>query len=287
MVGVGCEQASRLPADAPAIAGRREELRRDGATCWPGLLDDAWCTRLQAAIERCRATPSEHYGVLSPPGSPRVDSDLFRWRDDDDLAALTHASPIVDAACALLGTDQVVLIEDQWFASEAGATTPSPWHQDEPYYRLDRPFLTIWVPLDDIDEGGSLRVVRGSHDTGERYAMVEFSATGRTIDPAGLGTPIPDVEADPERYDVASWSLRAGDAIALSSRTLHATGPGALPGPFRRVSTRWAHPATRYVERGGGAAAFWDLLPHGLVDGDLLAGDVFPLVGPAGSTIRG
>ena len=148
-----------------------------------------------------------------------------------------------------------MLIEDQWFASEAGATTPSPWHQDEPYYRLDRPFLTIWVTLDDIDEGGSLRVVPWFARTGERYAMVEFSATGRTIDPAGLGSPVPDVEADPERYDVRSWSLRAGDAIALSSRTLHATGPGALPrtvpagvdpvGRIRRPGTSTAAAARR------------------------------------------
>ena len=74
-----------------------------------------------------------------------------------------------------------------------------------------------------------------------------------------------------------SWSLRAGDAIALDSRTLHATGPGALPRPFRRVSTRWA-PTGDAVRRatGRGTAAFWDLLPHGLVDGDPLAGDVVP-----------
>ena len=87
---------------------------------------------------------------------------------------------------------------------------------------------------------------------------------------AGRRRPIPGA--------VRTWSLRAGDAIALDSRTLHATGRGALAGPFRRVSTRWAAPATRYVDRPDGTAAFWDLVHHGLVDGDPLACDAFPLV---------
>jgi hypothetical protein len=263
-------------------AVRRAALRDDGVVVVPGLLDDGWCRRLRDAIGRCRTAPGPHYGVLSPPGRPRVDSDLFRWGDDADLHAVTHDSPLVDAAAALLDDDAVVLVEDQWFASEPGATTPSPWHQDEPYYRLDRPFLTIWVTLDDIGVGSSLRVVPGSH-LGPTYGMVEFSATSSTIDDNDRTTdlPVPDVEADPDGYAVRAWTLRAGDAIAIDSRTLHATGPDALAGPFRRLSTRWASAATRYRRRDHGAAAFWDVLPHGLEDGDPLAGDVFPLVRPA------
>lgn len=263
-------------------ATRRDALRDDGVVVVPGLLDDVWCARVRAAIGRCRIDPGPHYGVLSPPGRPRVDSDLFRWGDDADLHAVTHASPLVDAAAALLAEDAVVLVEDQWFASDPGATTPSPWHQDEPYYRLDRPFLTIWVTLDDIGVGSSLRVVPGSH-LGPTFGMVEFSANAATIDtgtPAPTG-PVPDIEADRDRHGVRSWTLRAGDAIALDSRTLHATGPAALPGPFRRLSTRWASPGTRYRLRDHGAAAFWDMLPHGLGDGDPIAGDVFPLVSPS------
>ena len=274
-------------AGSETWARRRTALAEDGVVVLPALLDDAWCARLRAAIDRCRRAPGPHYGVLSPPGRPRVDSDLFRWADDPDLGEVTHRSPLVDAAATLLGTDAVVLVEDQWFASEPGPATASPWHQDEPYYRLDRPFLTIWVTLDDVDIGGSLRVVPRSH-LGATFAMVEFSATSVTIDadaddPAGRR--VPDIGADPDGHGVLAWPLRAGDAIALDSRTLHATGSAALPGPFRRLSTRWAAPATCYRHRDHGAAAFWDMLPHGLHDGDLIAGDVFPLVGRGTSSV--
>jgi len=265
-------------------ADDRRHLLDDGVAVRRGLLDDGWCRRLHRAIERCRRAPGPHYGVLSKPGAPMVDSDLFRWFDDDDLAELTHGSPLTGWAAELLGTSQVVFLEDQWFASEPGAQTASPWHQDHPYYRVDRPFLTIWVTLDDVGPEASLRVVPGSHATGRIYAPVEFSATAATVGSSSSGIAelpvVPDVDAQPDDFAVRAWTLRAGDAIALDSRTLHATGRrGSDAGPFRRVSTRWAAPETRYVDAGPTVATFWDLLPHGLQPGDLLACPTFPLVG--------
>lgn len=270
-----------MPADL------RDDLARDGVVLVRSLLDDRWCERLHGAIERCGQQPGPHYGVLSAPGQPIVDSDLFRWGDDPTIHELTHASPLVSCAAALLDERDVVLVEDQWFRSEPGALTASPWHQDEPYYRLDRPFLTIWVTLDDVGAEASLRVVRGSHATGVTYAPVEFSATRSTIgDAAERLEPVPDVDADPTRFEVWSWDLRAGDAVCLDSRALHATGVSAVPDrPFRRVSTRWASPSTRYRTRTTTTATFWDELPHGLSDGDPIVGEVFPLV-PARRAVR-
>jgi hypothetical protein len=259
----------------------RDALRATGAVVVRGVLGASWCARLRDSIERCRTAPSVHYGVLSPPGAPRVDSDLFRWTDDADLHALTHASPLVGLACDLLDVSDVVLIEDQWFASAAGAATPSPWHQDQPYYRLDRPFLTIWVTLDDVGEEGSLRVVPGSH-LGPEYAPVPFIAS-EGADGTGTLPPPPAVDEGPGT-SIRSWDLRAGDAVALDSRVLHATGPAALQSAFRRISTRWAAPDTRYVDRGPNTAAFWELIEHGRRDGDLLACDAFPLIPSTRST---
>lgn len=261
-----------MPADG------REALERDGVVVVPGLLDAAWCERLRTAIDRCRDAPSVHYGVLSPAGSGRVDSDLFRWFDDPDIAELTRSSPLVDLARDLLGEPDVVLIEDQWFCSEPGANTPSPWHQDHPYYNLDRPFLTVWITLDDIAEGASLRVVPRSHADDVLYAPVEFSAGDSTIGEQGDLEPVPDIDADPERFEVRSWAVTEGTAIAFDSRLLHATGREPVSGrPFRRISTRWASPATRYLDRGSHVANFWHILPHGLSSGDPIACDVFPL----------
>lgn len=55
---------------------------------------------------------------------------------------------------------------------------------------------------------------------------------------------------------------------------------------FRRISTRWAHPDTRYLDLGEQAAVFWKRLSHGLSTGDPVAGEVFPLITPAPSRGR-
>ena len=301
----------------------------------PGLLDRGWCERLHTAIERCQASPSQFYGVLSPPGELKVDSDLFRWFDDPDIAEATHSSALPALGAELCGADATVLIEDQWFCSEPGAISRSPWHQDHPYYNLDRPFATIWVTLDDVSADAALRVVEGSHATGITYAPIEFSSSTTTIGGASELEPVPDVDADPECFPVTTWDLRAGDAVAIDSRMLHSTGVREVADrpfrrlstryahpdtryldlgeqaavttwdlragdavaidsrmlhstgvrevadrPFRRLSTRYAHPDTRYLDLGEQAAVFWRMLPHGLRSGDLVASEVFPLIEP-------
>ena len=257
-------EASFEPSDE-----RRAVFEERGAVVVPGLLDRGWCERLHRAIERCQASPSQFYGVLSPPGEPKVDSDLFRWFDDPDIAEGTHASSLPSLGAELCGADAAVLIEDQWFCSEPGAVSRSPWHQDHPYYNLDRPFVTIWVTLDDVAADAALRVVEGSHATGVTYAPIEFSTDTTTIGGASQLEPVPDIDADPARFPVTTWDLQAGDAVAIDSRMLHSTG-------VREV----ADPDTRYLDLGEQAAVFWKMLPHGLSTGDLVAGDVFPLIEP-------
>ena len=271
-----------MPADpAPATAAeRRAVFAQRGAVVVPGLLDRDWCARLHTAVERCQASPSQFYGVLSPPGEPKVDSDLFRWFDDPDIAEVTHSGPLPALGAELCGAEAAVLIEDQWFCSEPSAASRSPWHQDHPYYNLDRPFATVWVTLDDVSADAALRVVERSHAAGVTYAPIEFSSSTTTIGGASELAPVPDVDSDPERFPVTTWDLKAGDAVAIDSRMLHATGVREVADrPFRRLSTRYAHPDTRYLDLGEQAAVFWRMLPHGLQTGDPVASEVFPLVG--------
>lgn len=257
----------------------KDEFDRDGAIFLPGAVPANTCAELHAAIEQCRAAPSEHYARLSPADRPLVDSDLFRWFDVEPIGRALFESPLPSLAAALLGTSEVVLVEDQWFASAPGADTPSPWHQDEPYYNIAGQFVTLWLALDPAPAGAALSVVPGSHRWGRTFAPVEFVAEGATIaGDGGLEQLGPDtLTSNPPRR----WDVAAGDVIALHPLTLHSAGATPVPGRwFRRLSTRWAAPDARYVDRGEQAASFWHKLPHGLSDGDPLACHVFPLVTP-------
>jgi hypothetical protein len=257
------------------------EFERDGAVLVRDVVPSTTCSLLHEAIERCRAAPSEHYAVLSKPGRAPVDSDLFRWFDDAAIRDALFTSALAGLAATLLGGDAVVLVEDQWFASAPGADTASPWHQDEPYYNIDGAFVTLWLALDDAPAGAALSVVAGSHRWGRTFAPVAFVAgqSDTAVDDSGRLERL--TPADIEPAGTVSWDVSAGDVIALHPLTLHSAGSQPVPGRwFRRLSTRWAAPTARYVDRGEQAADFWRLLPHGLRTGDPLACATFPLVVP-------
>jgi hypothetical protein len=256
-----------------------EDIARDGYAFVPGVLRPAQVAALCTAIEACRAAPGPTFRVLSGPGEPHLESELFRWPDQPAIRAAVSEGALPRLAAAAFGTDRVILMEDQWFLSEAGAGARSPWHQDHTYHPLEPWFLTIWVALDDPPGPVGLMVAAGSHD-GQMYGPVEFSAGDATL---GSGTPalrpVPDIDADPRRWRVTIPPARAGDAILMDSRTLHAAG-GYCTARFRRISVRYAHPDTRIVPRDWPVATFWNDHAFASVAGSRIDGATFPMILP-------
>ncbi|MEO5900167.1 MAG: phytanoyl-CoA dioxygenase family protein [Ilumatobacteraceae bacterium] len=257
----------------------REEFERTGAVLVGDVFGDERSAIVHAVVEACRAAPGPYYGVLSAPGRPLVDSDLFRWSDVPALRDALFDGPLPRLAADLLGTTKVVFVEDQWFASAPGAVTPSPRHQDGPYYNIDGDFVTLWVALDDAPAAAGLRVVPGSHRWGRTFAPVEFGdtaiAVGRT---GGLEAVPPAAVLDRQSL---GWDVRRGDVVALHPSMLHSAGAQPIIGRwFRRLSTRWAAPDARCIDRGEQAAAFWKIVDHGLRTGDPLSCPAFPLLVP-------
>ncbi|MCJ2543551.1 phytanoyl-CoA dioxygenase family protein [Thermostichus vulcanus] len=239
-----------------------QQIARDGVAVLSGILEPNLCTALIRAIDHLRAKPGPHFRTLSPVGLPVVQSDLFRWPEDATLTQVVTEGILPQLAASIFGTDSVVLLEDQFFYSEARAQTLSPWHQDHPYHPLEPWFLTFWIPLDPVLAGQGLRAVVGSH-RGPLFAPVEFSAAEATLTAAGdTLAPVPDIDGDlansrlgPE-VNILAPPFEPGDVMILDSRTLHAGGK-ACPHPFRRISIRYAHPETHIVERAWPVAAFW------------------------------
>lgn len=250
-----------------------ETLCDDGIVHAPGVLDADRCAALLNAVDRSRNRPSPQYRRLTAADVPGVESDLFRWRDVPEIRELVVDPALLAVAGAYLATDDPVVLEDQWFWSGAGATADSPWHQDEPYHPLDRPFLTVWLPVTPVPPGCGLRGVAGSHE-GPMYGTVEFSSGDPTLsagDDALL--PVPDVDGDPGTYRVVAPDAAPGDAVVLDSRTLHSAG-GHCAWDFVRLSIRYAHPDTRRRGRSWATAGFWD--DHAWSDGDTLPAEAFP-----------
>ncbi|OLT12411.1 hypothetical protein BJF78_04230 [Pseudonocardia sp. CNS-139] len=249
-------------------------LERDGIAVVRGLLPPRRCADLLAVVRRMQARPGPFHRRLSPEGEPALHSDLFRFRDVPEIADLVRGGPLPDLARAVFGAGAVVL-EDQWFASAAGASTPSPWHQDDPYHPLDRPFLTIWLPLTPVPGASALKGVVGSH-LGAVYAPVEFSATEATLGgTAGYRLePVPDVDATRGR---SRCSCRTSSRATRSCWTRAPARGGRLlrhrlrPALDPLRASRDPLPAAAWA-----VASFWD--DHEWSAGDLLASARFPMV---------
>lgn len=256
-------------------------LASDGWALVRGVIGPEEIAALCAAIEDCRAAPGPTWRVLSPEGEPRLESELFRWSDSPAIRRLATEGALPRLAAAAFGTDRVILMEDQWFLSEAGAGTRSPWHQDHPYHPLEPWFLTIWIPLDPPPGPVGLAVAPRSHG-GQLYGAVEFSAGDPTLGAtAQTLAPVPDIDADPGGWGVILPDAGPGDAVLLDSRTLHAAG-GNCAATFRRVSIRYAHPDTRIAPRDWPVAGFWDDHGFARTPGARIDGPAFPLLRVAG-----
>ncbi len=64
------------------------------------------------------------------------------------LCIESHLPTVV---AGLLNTTQVNFFYDQVFTKEPGSASPTPWHNDQPYWPVrGSGVMTLWLALDDI-----------------------------------------------------------------------------------------------------------------------------------------
>lgn len=254
------------PLVAPEQLARFEE---DGVVMLPGLFN-GWVERLRAATERAIASES----ARSTAGFTR-NRDM--WMTDADFRGFVFESPAAEIARSLMRSTTARLYFDHLFVKEPGTQAPTPWHQDMPYWPVTGgEIVSIWVALDDVSrETSGLVYVRGSHRAGKAYKPVSFSE-GRVLDVAQEPDVMPDIDADPDAYELLSWDMKAGDCLVHHSFAIHgASGNRSSVTQRRALSTRWANEEVRFDPRPGQDAMLADV---DLAPGAPLSGARFPLV---------
>lgn len=92
----------------------------------------------------------------------------------------------------------------------------------------------------------------------------------------GTYRPVPDPDAEPDRYDILEWTMEPGDAVLFDYRAVHGARANMLPRRRRALSIRWVGDDARYVTRPGRTSPPYP--GHGMVDGQRLREDWFPVV---------
>ena len=245
-------------------------FRADGVVLLRGLFGD-WIESLRRGVAANMAEPgpdSRHYrDGPGPDGSdgPEFFGDYCNWQRIGEYRGFLLDSPAAAVAGDLMGASEVRLFHEHVLVKQPGASTPTPWHHDQPYYCVDG-FQTcsLWLPLDPVPRETAIEFVAGSHRWNTWYRPERFD--GSALNEGDGLTAIPDIEGNRADYDIRGWAMEPGDAVAFSFLTLHGAPANLSRTTSRRAfSSRWVGDDARFAVRGGiTSPPFREVdLPHG------------------------
>ncbi|HBQ6652357.1 TPA: phytanoyl-CoA dioxygenase family protein, partial [Klebsiella quasipneumoniae subsp. quasipneumoniae] len=191
----------------------------DGVVLLKGVFTP-WVERLAEGVTALMASPSE-YGhartVIPKDGSPPFFQDYCNWSRIPAFSEFVFQSAAAEIAAALMQSQTAKFFHEHTLVKPAGGRTVTPWHHDQPYYCVSgRQNVSFWIPLDPVAEATSLRCIRGSHRWEAEYSPTRFNGT-KLYEHTRFSA-LPDIDAHEDEYDIVSWALEPGDAVAFHFR---------------------------------------------------------------------
>jgi len=264
--------------DADTIAA----FERDGAVCLRGVFRE-WVETLADGVATNEIEPGPYFAENVPAGqSGRFWDDYCNWTRIPAFERFAFESSAAALAAELMGSQRVQLFHDHVLVKEPSTPTSTPWHSDRPYYFVDGDqTVSFWVPLDPVSTDTTLRVIAGSHRWEKDVLPVRWLAGDDFYPGVDEYVPVPDPDAEPDRFEVLEWALEPGDAVAFHFGVCHGARGNPSPQRRRAFSLRLVGDDARYGSRPGRTSPpFPD---HGMTDGDHLRADWFPyLIGADG-----
>ena len=233
----------------PLTEGDIRAYREDGAVVVRQAIAKAEVADMLAMID-WHLEGGEHRWLVRRPNSL---SERYLWPTHDWMRRFCAETALPEIAGRCMGSPWARLYFDHLFYRQAGGSDDTPWHQDWPYWPVrGRQIISVWVALTPCGpESSGLQFVRGSHSWGKMYRPVQFNADRSTdgfLAGNEAGEALPDIDAAADEYDILSWDMDAGDAIAFSAAAIHGAKDNG-GGSGRRVAV-----SVRYL----GQDAIWD-----------------------------
>ena len=254
-------------------------FERDGAVCLRQLLSVEEVATLRRGIDLNLAQLSPRAIVASRPGDPGFFiEDFCNWQHNADYRNLIFNSPLAEAAALLMRSHRVRLYHDHMLTKEPGTRTPTPWHQDQPYYNVaGQQNASFWVPVDPVRRHSTLEFVAGSHRGPWLMPRTFMDARAKWF-PEGSLADLPDVEATRRQHPPIGWALEPGDVVCFHMLALHASA-GVDGDQRRRVfSLRFLGDDMRHAPRAWKTSPDFPGLAASLPAGAPLDHPLFPLL---------
>lgn len=252
------------------------DFQCDGAVILRGAFLD-WVGPLRRGLERNIAAPSEFARIYQPGDTGgRFFGDYCNWARIPEYSEFLFESGAAGIAAALMGSDTARIFHEHVLVKEPGNSTVTPWHHDQPYYPVDGAMTcSLWMPLDPVPRDIAIEFVAGSQRWGRQFLPDRFNGDP-LYDSGNDFDPIPDIDADRDRYTVLGWEMEPGDAVAFHFTTVHGAPANSGAGRRRAFSSRWVGDDCTWAKRPGTTSPPFPGLE--LSHGDPLDAPEFPVV---------
>lgn len=257
-------------------------FQKEGVVCVRGILNPDEIARLKAGIDYNLANLSPRAKVASRADDPGLFvEDFCNWSSIPEYRDVIFNTPLAEAAALLTQSQQIRLYHDHMLTKESGTKSPTPWHQDQPYYNIEgKQTVSFWVPVDPVSRGSTLEFVAGTH-LGPWLMPRSFMNKEAQWFPEGSLKDMPDIEANRDAFPIRGWALEPGDCVAFNMLTVHGSR-GTEPGQRRRVfSLRVMGDDVRHAPRRWSTSPDFPDLAQYLPAGESMEHPLFPLLYPA------
>lgn len=258
-----------------------EEVQRyeeDGVIMVKGAVDPNWLAMVEEGLEEARNDQS----LVGKFMSRKVEGykmDIFLWKRIDVLRDLVYYGPFARWAQSLMKSKEVRFFYDQMFIKEPGTDAPTPWHQDLSFWPIrGEQICSFWIPLDPVNKDNSgLLYVKGSHKWPQRFKAISPDYVAAIIDTKM--DDIPDINANPDKYDLLHWDMEPGDILMFHPLTLHGSfGNSSRVRRRRALALRWTGDDVQFAPS---AKRMPIHFKHDSVAGGPLRGAAFPRILPS------
>lgn len=204
-----------------------------------GLLGDQWIEHLRGAMGDLLSDSFLHEPTMT---GKRGNTNMLH--NHPAFRRFLEQSPLVEAAAAIMRSATARYYEDILIFVEEGWDDRGGWHQDTPTWPLKgRQLVNCWFTLERVTAAtGALCIVAGSH-LGPFYEPVgvgsERSADYQHDKHLWTGGPIPDINADPDRFPVTVVESEPGDVVIFHPTALHQGFGTPAGGPRRTFTVRF------------------------------------------------